>query len=227
MANKKEIPIKFTADTEDLKKADKEVKKLSDSAIKKSKTLSENLKRRLNEVKNSITYLKKEGIDTADVMSRLKNLMSDEAIFTKKGIVRSRFTSNQDVKNLQMMVEEFKTLAKLSDKLRGNLVSSRSQYSASIRQKAEENAAFNAKMSEAGFQDISSKNVRRLSEKFESLIRKADRFGNKGLSTKTSLATMYSGLEGSFGTLLSSYIAKVEQLQRAYLNTAGGADKLN
>ena len=227
MANKKEIPIKFTADTEDLKKADKEVKKLSDSAIKKSKTLSENLKRRLNEVKNSITYLKKEGIDTADVMSRLKNLMSDEAIFTKKGVVRSRFTSNQDVKNLQMMVEEFKTLAKLSDKLRGNLVSSRSQYSASIRQKAEENAAFNAKMSAAGFQDISSKNVRRLSEKFESLIRKADRFGNKGLSTKTSLATMYSGLEGSFGTLLSSYIAKVEQLQRAYLNTAGGADKLN
>ena len=227
MANKKEIPIKFTADTEDLKKADKEVKKLSDSAIKKSKTLSENLKRRLNEVKNSITYLKKEGIDTADVMSRLKNLMSDEAIFTKKGIVRSRFTSNQDVKNLQMMVEEFKTLAKLSDKLRGNLVSSRSQYSASIRQKAEENAAFNAKMSTAGFQDISSKNVRRLSEKFESLIRKADRFGNKGLSTKTSLATMYSGLEGSFGTLLSSYIAKIEQLQRAYLNTAGGADKLN
>lgn len=227
MANKKEIPIKFTADTEDLKKADKEVKKLSDSAIKKSKTLSENLKRRLNEVKNSITYLKKEGIDTADVMSRLKNLMSDEAIFTKKGIVRSRFTSNQDVKNLQMMVEEFKTLAKLSDKLRGNLVSSRSQYSASIRQKAEENAAFNAKMSTAGFQDISSKNVRRLSEKFESLIRKADKFGNKGLSTKTSLATMYSGLEGSFGTLLSSYIAKVEQLQRAYLNTAGGADKLN
>lgn len=227
MANKKEIPIKFTADTEDLKKADKEVKKLSDSAIKKSKTLSENLKRRLNEVKNSITYLKKEGIDTADVMSRLKNLMSDEAIFTKKGIVRSRFTSNQDVKNLQMMVEEFKTLAKLSDKLRGNLVSSRSQYSASIRQKAEENAAFNAKMSAAGFQDISSKNVRRLSEKFESLIRKADRFGNKGLSTKTSLATMYSGLEGSFGTLLSSYIAKIEQLQRAYLNTAGGADKLN
>ena len=227
MANKKEIPIKFTADTEDLKKADKEVEKLSDSAIKKSKTLSENLKRRLNEVKNSITYLKKEGIDTADVMSRLKNLMSDEAIFTKKGVVRSRFTSNQDVKNLQMMVEEFKTLAKLSDKLRGNLVSSRSQYSASIRQKAEENAAFNAKMSEAGFQDISNKNVRRLSEKFESLIRKADRFGNKGLSTKTSLATMYSGLEGSFGTLLSSYIAKVEQLQRAYLNTAGGADKLN
>ena len=227
MANKKEIPIKFTADTEDLKKADKEVKKLSDSAIKKSKTLSENLKRRLNEVKNSITYLKKEGIDTADVMSRLKNLMSDETIFTKKGIVRSRFTSNQDVKNLQMMVEEFKTLAKLSDKLRGNLVSSRSQYSASIRQKAEENAAFNAKMSEAGFQDISNKNVRRLSEKFESLIRKADKFGNKGLSTKTSLATMYSGLEGSFGTLLSSYIAKVEQLQRAYLNTAGGADKLN
>ena len=227
MANKKEIPIKFTADTEDLKKADKEVKKLSDSAIKKSKTLSENLKRRLNEVKNSITYLKKEGIDTADVMSRLKNLMSDETIFTKKGVVRSRFTSNEDVKNLQMMVEEFKTLAKLSDKLRGNLVSSRSQYSASIRQKAEENAAFNAKMSEAGFQDISSKNVRRLSEKFESLIRKADRFGNKGLSTKTSLATMYSGLEGSFGTLLSSYIAKIEQLQRAYLNTAGGADKLN
>ena len=227
MANKKEIPIKFTADTEDLKKADKEVKKLSDSAIKKSKTLSENLKRRLNEVKNSITYLKKEGIDTSDVMSRLKNLMSDEAIFTKKGVVRSRFTSNQDVKNLQMMVEEFKTLAKLSDKLRGNLVSSRSQYSASIRQKAEENAAFNAKMSAAGFQDISNKNVRRLSEKFESLIRKADRFGNKGLSTKTSLATMYSGLEGSFGTLLSSYIAKVEQLQRAYLNTAGGADKLN
>ena len=227
MANKKEIPIKFTADTEDLKKSYKEVDKLSDSAIKKSKTLSENLKRRLNEVKNSITYLKKEGIDTADVMSRLKNLMSDEAIFTKKGVVRSRFTSNQDVKNLQMMVEEFKTLAKLSDKLRGNLVSSRSQYSASIRQKAEENAAFNAKMSTAGFQDISSKNVRRLSEKFESLIRKADRFGNKGLSTKTSLATMYSGLEGSFGTLLSSYIAKIEQLQRAYLNTAGGADKLN
>lgn len=227
MANKKEIPIKFTGDTEDLKKSYKEVDKLSDSAIKKSKTLSENLKRRLNEVKNSITYLKKEGIDTADVMSRLKNLMSDEAIFTKKGIVRSRFTSNQDVKNLQMMVEEFKTLAKLSDKLRGNLVSSRSQYSASIRQKAEENAAFNAKMSTAGFQDISSKNVRRLSEKFESLIRKADKFGNKGLSTKTSLATMYSGLEGSFGTLLSSYIAKVEQLQRAYLNTAGGADKLN
>ena len=74
MANKKEIPIKFTADTEDLKKADKEVKKLSDSAIKKSKTLSQNLKRRFNEVKNSITYLKKEGIDTADVMSRLKNL---------------------------------------------------------------------------------------------------------------------------------------------------------
>lgn len=227
MANKNEIPIKFTGDTEDLKKSYKEVDKLSDSAIKKSKTLSENLKRRLNEVKNSITYLKKEGIDTADVMSRLKNLMSDEAIFTKKGIVRSRFTSNQDVKNLQMMVEEFKTLAKLSDKLRGNLVSSRSQYSASIRQKAEENAAFNAKMSEAGFQDISNKNVRRLSEKFESLIRKADRFGNKGLSTKTSLATMYSGLEGSFGTLLSSYIEKVEQLQRAYLNTAGGADKLN
>ena len=227
MANKNEIPIKFTGDTEDLKKSYKEVDKLSDSAIKKSKTLSENLKRRLNEVKTSITYLKKEGIDTADVMSRLKNLMSDEAIFTKKGVVRSRFTSNQDVKNLQMMVEEFKTLAKLSDKLRGNLVSSRSQYSASIRQKAEENAAFNAKMSEAGFQDISNKNVRRLSEKFESLIRKADRFGNKGLSTKTSLATMYSGLEGSFGTLLSSYIAKVEQLQRAYLNTAGGADKLN
>ena len=227
MANKKEIPIKFTADTEDLKKADKEVKKLSDSAIKKSKTLSENLKRRLNEVKNSITYLKKEGIDTADVMSRLKNLMSDETIFTKKGVVRSRFTSNRDVENLKMMVEEFKTLGKLSDKLRGNLVSSRSQYSASIRQKAEENAAFNAKMSEAGFQDISNKNVRRLSEKFESLIRKADRFGNKGLSTKTSLATMYSGLEGSFGTLLSSYIAKIEQLQRAYLNTAGGADKLN
>ena len=227
MANKNEIPIKFTGDTEDLKKSYKEVDKLSDSAIKKSKTLSENLKRRLNEVKNSITYLKKEGIDTADVMSRLKNLMSDEAIFTKKGIVRSRFTSNQDVKNLQMMVEEFKTLAKLSDKLRGNLVSSRSQYSASIRQKAEENAAFNAKMSEAGFQDISNKNVRRLSEKFESLIRKADKFGNKGLSTKTSLATMYSGLEGSFGTLLSSYTEKVEQLQRAYLNTAGGADKLN
>ena len=227
MANKKEIPIKFTADTEDLKKADKEVKKLSDSAIKKSKTLSRNLKRRFNEVKNSITYLKKEGIDTADVMSRLKNLMSDETIFTKKGIVRSRFTSNQDVENLKMMVEEFKTLGKLSDKLRGNLVSSRSQYSASIRQKAEENAAFNAKMSEAGFQDISNKNVRRLSEKFESLIRKADKFGNKGLSTKTSLATMYSGLEGSFGTLLSSYIEKVEQLQRAYLNTAGGADKLN
>lgn len=227
MANKKEIPIKFTADTEDLKKADKEVKKLSDSAIKKSKTLSRNLKYRFNEVKNSITYLKKEGIDTADVMSRLKNLMSDETIFTKKGTVRSRFTSNQDVENLKMMVEEFKTLGKLSDKLRGNLVSSRSQYSASIRQKAEENAAFNAKMSEAGFQDISSKNVRRLSEKFESLIRKADRFGNKGLSTKTSLATMYSGLEGSFGTLLSSYIEKVEQLQRTYLNTAGGADKLN
>ena len=227
MANKKEIPIKFTADTEDLKKADKEVKKLSDSAIKKSKTLSQNLKRRFNEVKNSITYLKKEGIDTADVMSRLKNLMSDETIFTKKGVVRSRFTSNQDVENLKMMVEEFKTLGKLSDKLRGNLVSSRSQYSASIRQKAEENAAFNAKMSEAGFQDISSKNVRRLSEKFESLIRKADRFGNKGLSTKTSLATMYSGLEGSFGTLLSSYIEKVEQLQREHLNTPGGADKLN
>ena len=227
MANKKEIPIKFTGDTEDLKKSYKEVDKLSDSAIKKSKTLSRNLKRRFNEVKNSITYLKKEGIDTADVMSRLKNLMSDETIFTKKGVVRSRFTSNQDVKNLQMMVEEFKTLAKLSDKLRGNLVSSRSQYSASIRQKAEENAAFNAKMSEAGFQDISNKNVRRLSEKFESLIRKADKFGNKGLSTKTSLATMYSGLEGSFGTLLSSYIEKVEQLQRAYLNTAGGADKLN
>lgn len=227
MANKKEIPIKFTADTEDLKKADKEVKKLSDSAIKKSKTLSQNLKRRFNEVKNSITYLKKEGIDTADVISRLKNLMSDETIFTKKGTVRSRFTSNKDVENLQMMVQEFKTLGKLSDKLRGNLVSSRSQYSASIRQKAEENAAFNAKMSAAGFQDISSKNVRRLSEKFESLIRKADRFGNKGLSTKTSLATMYSGLEGSFGTLLSSYIEKVEQLQRAYLNTAGGADKLN
>ena len=39
MANKKEIPIKFTADTEDIKKADKEVKKLSDQAIKKSKTL--------------------------------------------------------------------------------------------------------------------------------------------------------------------------------------------
>ena len=227
MANKKEIPIKFTADTEDLKKADKEVKKLSDSAIKKSKTLSQNLKRRFNEVKNSITYLKKEGIDTADVISRLKNLMSDETIFTKKGTVRSRFTSNKDVENLQMMVQEFKTLGKLSDKLRGNLVSSRSQYSASIRQKAEENAAFNAKMSEAGFQDISNKNVRRLSEKFESLIRKADKFGNKGLSTKTSLATMYSGLEGSFGTLLSSYIEKVEQLQRAYLNTAGGADKLN
>ena len=227
MANEKEIPIKFTGDTEDLKKSYKEVDKLSDSAIKKSKTLSKNLKRRLNEVKNSITYLKKEGIDTADVMSRLKNLMSDEAIFTKKGVVRSRFTSNEDVKNLQMMVEEFKTLAKLSDKLRGNLVSSRSQYSASIRQKAEENAAFNAKMSEAGFQDISNKNVRRLSEKFESLIRKADRFGNKGLSTKTSLATMYSGLEGSFGTLLSSYIAKVEQSQRAHLNTPGGADKLN
>ena len=227
MANEKEIPIKFTGDTEDLKKSYKEVDKLSDSAIKKSKTLSKNLKRRLNEVKNSITYLKKEGIDTADVMSRLKNLMSDEAIFTKKGVVRSRFTSNEDVKNLQMMVEEFKTLAKLSDKLRRNLVSSRSQYSASIRQKAEENAAFNAKMSEAGFQDISNKNVRRLSEKFESLIKKADKFGNKGLSTKTSLATMYSGLEGSFGTLLSSYIAKVEQSQRAHLNTPGGADKLN
>ena len=227
MADEKEIPIKFTADTEDLKKADKEVKKLSDSAIKKSKALSQNLKRRFNEVKNSITYLKKEGIDTEDVMSRLKNLMSDEAIFTKKGTVRSRFTSNQDVENLKMMVEEFKTLGKLSDKLRGNLVSSRSQYSASIRQKAEENAAFNAKMSSAGFQDISSKNVRRLSEKFESLIRKADKFGDKGLSTKTSLATMYSGLEGSFGTLLSSYIAKVEQLQTTYLNTAGGADKLN
>lgn len=227
MANEKEIPIKFTGDTEDLKKSYKEVDKLSDSAIKKSKTLSQNLKRRFNEVKNSITYLKKEGIDTADVISRLKNLMSDEAIFTKKGTVRSRFTSNRDVENLQMMIQEFKTLGKLSDKLRGNLVSSRSQYSASIRQKAEENAAFNAKMSEAGFQDISNKNVRRLSEKFESLIRKADRFGNKGLSTKTSLATMYSGLEGSFGTLLSSYIEKVEQLQRAYLNTAGGADKLN
>ena len=227
MADEKEIPIKFTADTEDLKKADKGVKKLSDSAIKKSKALSKNLKRRVNEVKNAITYLKKEGIDTEDVMSRLKNLMSDEAIFTKKGVVRSRFTSNQDVENLQMMIEEFKTLGKLSDKLRGNLVSSRSQYSASIRQKAEENAAFNAKMSAAGFQDISNKNVRRLSEKFESLIRKADKFGNKGLSTKTSLATMYSGLEGSFGTLLSSYTEKVEQLQRAYLNTAGGADKLN
>lgn len=227
MAIKKEIPIKFTGDTEDLKKSYKEVDKLSDSAIKKSKTLLKNLKYRFNEVKNSITYLKKEGIDTADVMSRLKNLMSDETIFTKKGTVRSRLTSNQDVKNLQMMVEEFKTLAKLSDKLRGNLVLSRSQYSASIRQKAEENAAFNAKMSAADFQDISSKNVRRLSEKFESLIRKADKFGNKGLSTKTSLATMYSGLEGSFGTLLSSYIAKVEQLQKAYLNTAGGADKLN
>ena len=70
MANKKETPIKFTADTEELKKADKEVDKLSDSAIKKSKTLSENLKRRLNEVKNSNTYLKKEGIETTDVMSR-------------------------------------------------------------------------------------------------------------------------------------------------------------
>ena len=227
MANKKEIPIKFTADTEDLKKADKEVKKLSDSAIKKSKTLSQNLKRRFNEVKNSITYLKKEGIDTADVMSRLKNLMSDETIFTKKGTVRSRFTSNKDVENLQMMVQEFKTLGKLSDKLRGNLVSSRSQYSASIRQKAEENAAFNAKMSEAGFQDISNKNVRRLSEKFESLIRKADKFGNKGLSTKTSLATMYSGLEGSFGTLLSSYTAEIGRLQKLYLGAAGGADELN
>lgn len=227
MADEKEIPIKFTADTEDLNKGEKKINKLSDSAIKKSKTLSQNLRRRFNEVKNSITYLKKEGIDTADVISRLKNLMSDETIFTKKGTVRSRFTSNKDVENLQMMVQEFKTLGKLSDKLRGNLVSSRSQYSASIRQKAEENAAFNAKMSKAGFQDISSKNVRRLSEKFESLIRKADKFGNKGLSTKTSLATMYSGLEGSFGTLLSSYIAKVEQLQRAYLNTAGGADKLN
>lgn len=227
MADKNEIPIKFTGDTEDLKKSYKEVDKLSDSAIKKSKALSQNLKRRFNEVKNSITYLKKEGIDTEDVMSRLKNLMSDEAIFTKKGTVRSRFTSNQDVENLKMMVEEFKTLAKLSDKLRGNLVSSRSQYSASIRQKAEENAAFNAKMSEAGFQDISNKNVRRLSEKFESLIRKADKFGNKGLSTKTSLATMYSGLEGSFGTLLSSYTGKVEQLQKLYLGAAGGADKLN
>ena len=227
MADEKEIPIKFTVDTEDLKKSDKEVKKLSDSAIKKSKALSQNLKRRFNEVKNSITYLKKEGIDTEDVMSRLKNLMSDEAIFTKKGTVRSRFTSNQDAENLKMMIEEFKTLGKLSDKLRGNLVSSRSQYSASIRQKAEENAAFNAKMSTAGFQDISNKNVRGLSEKFESLIRKADKFGNKGLSTKTSLATMYSGLEGSFGTLLSSYTEKVEQLQRAHLNTPGGADKLN
>ena len=227
MANKKEIPIKFTADTEDLKKADKEVKKLSDSAIKKSKTLSQNLKRRFNEVKNSITYLKKEGIDTADVMSRLKNLMSDETIFTKKGVVRSRFTSNQDVENLKMMVEEFKTLGKLSDKLRGNLVSSRSQYSASIRQKAEENAAFNVKMSEAGFQDISNKNVRRLSEKFESLIRKADKFGNKGLSTKTSLATMYSGLEGSFGKVSSSYTAEIERLQKLYLGAAGGADELN
>ena len=227
MANKNEIPIKFTGDTEDLKKSYKEVDKLSDSAIKKSKTLSENLKRRLNEVKTSITYLKKEGIDTADVMSRLKNLMSDESIFTKKGIVRSRFTSNQDVKNLQMMVEEFKTLAKLSDKLRGNLVSSRSQYSASIRQKAEENAAFNVKMSEAGFQDISNKNVRRLSEKFESLIKKADKFGNKGLSTKTSLATMYSGLEGSFGKVSSSYTAEIERLQKLYLGAAGGADELN
>ena len=39
MANKNEIPIKFTGDTEDLKKSYKEVDKLSDSAIKKSKTL--------------------------------------------------------------------------------------------------------------------------------------------------------------------------------------------